>query len=97
MARRAQRRAERDTYNYTLYGVFHQPVYHGISNNPERRIRQHERDGKLFTDYKVSPARSRTRADQDETRAIHRHQDQNLGMPPSYNRAKVKPRTWGLW
>jgi predicted GIY-YIG superfamily endonuclease len=96
MGRRPQR-AERDTYNYTLYGGFGQPVYHGITNNPQRRIRQHEQDGKFFTDYQVSPARSRSRADRDETNAIHHHQDVNLGMAPSYNIAKVKPSSWRLW
>jgi hypothetical protein len=95
MARR-KRRAPRDTVNYTLYGLFGEPVYHGITNNPTRRIRQHERDGKNFQDYDVSPRRSRSRADRDETRAIHHHQDTNLGMAPRYNIAKVKPKTWSL-
>lgn len=94
---RKRKRAERDTYNYTLYGGFGQTVYHGITNNPERRIQQHQDDGKFFTDYDVSSPRSRERAERDETHAIHRSQDENLGNPPQYNKAKVKPRTWRLW
>lgn len=91
------KRAKRDTYNYTLYGGFGQEVYHGITNNPSRRIKQHQDDGKYFTDYSLSSPRSRSRADRDETRAIHHHQDDNLGMAPQYNKAKVKPRTWSFW
>jgi predicted GIY-YIG superfamily endonuclease len=94
---RRPKRAPRDTYNYTLYGGFGQPVYHGITNNPQRRIRQHKEDGKFFTDYELSPRRSRSRADREETRSIHRHQDENLGITPQYNIAKVKRKTWSFW
>jgi predicted GIY-YIG superfamily endonuclease len=93
----AKRRVQRDTYNYTLYGGLGQPVYHGITNNPKRRIQQHRDDGKFFTDYEVSPARSRSRADRDETRAIHRTQDENIGLAPQYNKAKVKPKKWSFF
>jgi len=94
---RQPKRAARDTYNYTLYGGFGQEVYHGITNNPKKRFKQHSDDGKVFFDSDVSPPRSRKRADSDETRAIHRHQDENLGVAPLYNKAKVKPRTWSFW
>jgi len=96
MARRPKR-APRDTYNYTLFGGFNQPVYHGITNNPQRRLQQHRQDGKFFTDYEISPRRSRSRADREETREIHRHQDNNWGLAPLYNKAKVIPKEWRLW
>jgi hypothetical protein len=82
-------RAPRDTQNYTLYGPLGNPVYHGISNDPDRRIREHERDGKNFTNVAVSPKRSRGTAEQRETEAIHDHQRRNFGIPPQYNEAKV--------
>jgi hypothetical protein len=98
MSKRTNSRAERDTHNYTLYGVMGQEVYHGItSQKPETRIQQHERAGKFFTGYSVSAVRSRQRAESDETAAIHHHQDQNFGIPPQYNKAKVKKNDWGLW
>jgi len=90
MARR-KGRAQQDTYNYKLKGVFRETVYHGITNDPDRRFKEHERDGKIFYDTEVSRARSRGRAENDETEAIHRHQDNDvLGSPPQYNKAKIK-------
>jgi len=82
-------RTPRDTYNYTLHGPLGNDVYHGISNDPERRVDEHERDGKYFTSYSVSPKRSRRTAEQEETRSIHNHQRGNFGIPPQYNEAKV--------
>ena len=82
-------RTPRDTQNYTLHGPLGNDVYHGISNDPERRVSEHERDGKFFTTYSVSAKRSRPRAEQEETNAIHDHQRQNFGIPPQYNEAKV--------
>ncbi len=94
---RRPKRAPRDTVNYTLYGMFGEPVYHGITNHPQRRFQQHRESGKYFEDYEVSPRRSRSRAEREETQAIHHHQNVNLGMAPRYNTAKVKPRTWNFW
>ena len=88
MAKR-QTRVPRDTQNYALYGPIGNPVYHGISNDPERRVKEHERDGKNFSSYSVSPKRSRRTAEKEETRAIHDHQRRNFGIPPQYNEAKV--------
>jgi predicted GIY-YIG superfamily endonuclease len=95
MARRLHR-TTRDTYNYTLYAPFGMPIYHGITNNPQRRIREHRKSGKYFTDYSISTVRSRTRADRDETRAIHQHQDEHWEAAPLYNIAKVRPKSWRL-
>lgn len=44
----SRKRAQRDTYNYTLRDG-RKVVQFGITNDPERRIVQHERDGKRFT------------------------------------------------
>lgn len=77
------KRNPRDTVNYTLYGLFGEPVYYGITNNLDRRLREHERDGKAFYDYSSSSKRTRTRADREETRSIHQHQDENFfGVAP---------------
>lgn len=38
----------RDTYNYELRSG-HKTVYRGVTNNLERRMREHRRDGKKFT------------------------------------------------
>jgi predicted GIY-YIG superfamily endonuclease len=90
MATRSSRKS-RDTVNYVLYGPYGNPVYYGITNNLERRLREHERDGKVFYDVSVSSKRSRSRADKEETQAIHSHQQRNLiGAAPRYNKAKVK-------
>jgi len=91
MAPRKTKRAPRDTYNYELTGMFGETVYHGITNDPDRRIQEHARSGKTFNGARVSSARSRMRADSDETKAIHQYQDNNIfGTPPRYNKAKVK-------
>ncbi len=42
---RRKKQAPQDTCNYTLRQG-RKVVYHGISNNPERRIQEHLRDGK---------------------------------------------------
>jgi len=88
MAKKSSR-TPRDTQNYTLYGPLGNPVYHGISNDPDRRIKEHERDGKYFSSYSVSHKRSRSTAEARETEAIHNHQRWNFGIPPQYNEAKV--------
>jgi hypothetical protein len=90
MAQRS-RSNPRDTVNYTLYGMLGEPIYYGITNNLDRRLREHERDGKVFHDVSSSSKRSRGRADKEETRAIHSYQSENLvGAAPRYNKAKVK-------
>lgn len=91
---RRKSRAEQDTKNYSLYqnnGFWREKVYDGISNDVDRRVSEHRRDGKEFNEVEVSRVRSRARAERDETEAIHSHQDSNLfGQPPRYNKAKVK-------
>ncbi|MCX6699405.1 MAG: hypothetical protein NTV68_05690 [Methanomicrobiales archaeon] len=90
-------RNPRNTVCYTLIGDFGNPVYHGITSDINRRLREHTRDGKNFSRVTVSPKRTRARAEQDETSAIHSHQDSNLfGNPPYYNVAKTR-KTYFRW
>lgn len=90
------KRNPRDTVNYTLYGLFGEPVYYGITNNLDRRLREHERDGKAFYNYSSSSKRTRTRADREETRSIHQYQDENFfSVAPRYNISKTKRKSSG--
>lgn len=90
MAKRS-RKVPRDTVNYTLYSMLGEPVYHGITKNLDRRLREHERDGKVFFDVRTSAKRTRSRADREETRAIHQYQEHNIfGMGPKYNIVKTR-------
>jgi len=50
-------RCKRDTYLYELRDKG-KVVYRGITNDVERRIREHARDGKRFTTYWYSAAPS---------------------------------------
>jgi len=45
-----RRHAKRDTYCYELKDKG-KVVYRGITTDVERRVREHERDGKRFTTY----------------------------------------------
>ena len=49
-----RRRAKRDTYNYVLKRR-RKIVYRGISNDPERRFKEHRKSGKRFTHMVVNP------------------------------------------
>lgn len=84
-------RAPRDTHNYKLVDEWGNVVYYGVTKTPKQRYRQHKRGGKQFSEMEVSPKRSRARALNEETKSIHRYQDNNLiGNAPRYNIAKVK-------
>jgi hypothetical protein len=85
--------------NYSIYGPFGL-LYTGISNDPVRRIGEHRRMRKFFTDYQISPSKPRSQALTDETRVIHQFQDDHWGGAPLYNKAKLKKdklssRFWG--
>jgi predicted GIY-YIG superfamily endonuclease len=49
------RRATRDTYNYTLTGRHGEDLYHGITNDPERREAQHRASGRRFANLVSDP------------------------------------------
>lgn len=88
------KRKPRDTVNYTLCDWMGFPVYYGITNNLNRRLREHERDGKVFSDVKSSRKRSRERAEREETQSIRDYQGNNiLGIAPHYNTVKTRRNT----
>ena len=74
----------RDTVNYTLYDGCRM-VYHGITNDLERRLDEHERDGKFFTGYSYSALRTRSSALQHEAEDIGRYV-WSQGRLPQYNK-----------
>lgn len=74
----------RDTVNYTLYNG-RRIVYHGITNDLERRLDEHERDGKFFTGFSYSAKRTRSSALQHEAEDIDRYV-WSQGRRPKYNR-----------
>ena len=78
------KRARRDTYNYTLRDG-RKVVQFGITNNPERRIDEHERDGKRFTSVTIDFPCSRETALELERQAIETYK-QNQGKRPRYNK-----------
>lgn len=75
---------DRNTVNYTLYDG-HKIVYHGITDNIDRRISEHERDGKDFTGYTVSAKRTRDSALNHEREDLERYQRGHNGKLPKYN------------
>lgn len=88
------KRKSRDTVNYTLCDWMGFPVYYGITNNLNRRLREHERDGKIYSEVRSSRKRSRARAEREETHSIRDYQDNNiLGIAPYYNIAKTRRNT----
>jgi len=92
---RKTRRTARDTYNYDL-NFMGFTVYKGISKNPEERAKQHEREGKVFDEVKItSRKRSRKRAEKEETEAI---QNNFLGPPPlNIQKTGRKRNPFGGW
>ncbi len=72
-------------------------MYHGITTDPDRRAREHARDGKMFDELVVvSGKRSRKRAESDETDAIQG----GIFGPPPFNKAKTgrQNNSWGsVW
>jgi predicted GIY-YIG superfamily endonuclease len=77
-------RAQRDAYNYTLRNN-HKVVYHGVTNDPERRINEHTNGGKKFSSYTIGFPCSREEAFRRERDAIDTYRD-NQGRRPRYNK-----------
>ncbi|MBT8507038.1 hypothetical protein AZH53_01165 [Methanomicrobiaceae archaeon CYW5] len=74
---------KRDTVNYTLRDR-NKIVYMGITNDLDRRIAEHERDGKRFTNYSSSTKRTQDSALKHETEDLARYK-RNQGRFPKYN------------
>jgi hypothetical protein len=81
---RRKKQAPQDCHNYTLRKG-HKEVYTGISNDPERRIREHRRDGKKFDSATVSRACSRDTAREREKEKIDGYENSH-GRKPRYNK-----------
>jgi predicted GIY-YIG superfamily endonuclease len=79
---------KRDCYNYELKQG-KKTVYKGISNDPERRAKEHEGEGKKFSHMKVSgPAVIRTTAKKREEDGLKTYRDGHSGKGPKYNKTK---------
>ncbi len=81
-------KGKRDCYNYELkHGK--KTVYKGITNYPERRLKEHVGDGKRFTLMKVSgPAVTRKTAKKREGEKLEIYRKGHNGKGPKYNKAK---------
>ena len=75
-----------DCYNYDLkHGK--RTVYKGITNDPERRLKEHDGDGKKFSHMKVSePAVTRTTAKKREEDGLKTYRNGHNGKGPKYNK-----------
>jgi len=79
------RRTKRDTYCYELKNKG-KVVYRGITTDVERRVREHERDGKRFTTYCYNTVPlSRKGALKAESEGIDTYRHSH-GKRPRYNR-----------
>jgi hypothetical protein len=79
----------RDTYQYDLKRGY-KVVYRGITNDPERRINEHDNSGKSFSHMSVDIyPKSRSRAEEEETERIQTYQQTHNGKGPKYNKNKL--------
>jgi len=87
----AKKSIKRTTKVYQLTDV-KTIVYFGISNDVNRRTKQHTREGRInFTSTKeISPKLSRQSAERLETTKIHGYQRSHGGVGPKFNRNKLK-------
>ena len=83
-----KKKSDRDCYNYELkHGK--KTVYKGITNDPERRLNEHDGDGKSFTHMKVSSsAVTRETAKKREEEKLKIYRNGHNGKNPKYNKTK---------
>ena len=80
---------KRDTYIYELKDG-NKIVYYGITNNPDRRVIEHENSRKKFTHVRVIRGPMlRENAEKLEGEYIQHYQRQHGGKPPKYNKKKT--------
>ncbi len=81
-------KGKRDCYNYELkHGK--KTVYKGITNDPERRLKEHDGDGKKFSHMKVSgPVVTRTTAKKREEDELKTYRNGHNGKGPKYNKTR---------
>lgn len=78
--------ADRDTTRYVLYQG-NKLQYVGITNDLDRRTREHEAEGMEFTRVKkVGPRVSRQTANEWESDRIRKYQRNHGGKLPTYNK-----------
>ena len=76
---------ERDTYTYELK-VHHRVVYRGQTKDPDRRMKEHERDGKVFTHMLIKgKAKTEAGAKKAERRSLETYRENHGGRNPRYN------------
>ena len=79
----------RGTWLYELKNS-NEIVQYGLTNNPDRRVIEHDNSGKKFTHMNIiSVALTRDSAEEREEEEIQRYQRQHRGKPPRYNIAKT--------
>lgn len=77
--------AKRDTHNYNLWDG-HEKVYEGITDDPQRREREHQQEGMEFTRMGIhGPAVSRETALEREQEALDKYRKGHDGKAPKYN------------
>ena len=79
---------DRDTVTYSLYEG-RKKVYIGVTDNPDRRVREHEAEGKRFTRMEVSSRRmTKEGAQQKEAKQLDSYRGAHGGRNPRYNETK---------
>ncbi len=77
--------SDRDTYRYELRDG-RKVVQYGITDDPERREREHHDDGKRFTTMNVvGPAVTRETAEEWEEDSLDSYRRGHRGRNPRYN------------
>lgn len=76
---------KKNTYPYELKQG-RKTVYKGITNDPERRAREHARAGKKFDTMSVGRATWRSSAKRDEAERLSSYRSSHGGKNPKYNR-----------
>lgn len=77
---------ERGHYRYELRRG-HKIVYFGITNNPQRRVSQHDNSEKNFTHMNIlGPAVTKETAEQWEKQKLEQYRRNHYGDNPKYNK-----------
>ncbi len=76
---------KRDTWNYELKRS-KKVVYRGTTNDPDRRLAEHAREGKGFTHMNiVGRAKTEASAKRSETKSLATYRRNHGGKNPEYN------------
>jgi hypothetical protein len=80
---------KKDCYVYELKDS-NKVVYYGISNDPDRRVIEHENSDKRFTHINILKGPMyKENADIEETTLIFFYQESHEGKPPRHNEKKT--------